>query len=68
MVPGRVGALRRRGCDRPLFAGAGTQRIVRGGSYTNSVHECRSARRSALYPAAGVAGVGLRPVRTATAG
>lgn len=52
----------------PLFMGAGSQRIVRGGSYTSSVHECRSARRTALVPAAGVAGVGLRPVRNATAG
>lgn len=52
----------------PLNDDAGPLRVTRGGNYANPAHACRSARRGAIYPIAGVANVGLRPVRTVIAG
>ena len=52
----------------PLNVGAGPLRVIRGGYYANPAHACRSARRDVNYPAAGVANIGLRPVRTVIAG
>ncbi len=48
----------------PLHEVAGSLRVTRGGNYANPAHACRSARRGFMYPVAGVANVGLRPVRT----
>ncbi len=52
----------------PLVVGDGMLRVTRGGTYSSPAHGCRSARRTAMYPAAGVINVGLRPVRNAIAG
>jgi len=52
----------------PLNVDVGSLRVCRGGNYASPAHACRSARRGANYPTAGVANLGLRLVRTAIAG
>ena len=41
----------------------GVDRIMRGGSYTHSAEECRSAARSSMNPEGKLASVGVRPAR-----
>ena len=49
----------------PEGAGGSSNRVVRGGSYSNYSAECRSAARSARHPTQGFyENLGLRPART----
>ncbi len=48
----------------PMGPTAGSQRVVRGGSWYGASEDCRSARRSARYPDSIEDVVGMRVVRT----
>jgi formylglycine-generating enzyme required for sulfatase activity len=48
----------------PVGLGAGSLRVVRGGSWSDDARECRSAFRVNSYPADAGDGVGFRPVRS----
>jgi formylglycine-generating enzyme required for sulfatase activity len=48
----------------PVGAGAGSVRVIRGGSWYNYAQGCRSAVRSYYYPGRSDNGIGFRPVRS----
>ncbi len=51
----------------PAGPAAGTERVVRGGSWYGGSEECRSAARDRRYPDSADESVGLRAVRTVIA-
>lgn len=51
-------------CTNPLGPTAGTERVVRGGSYEDSVRNCRSAARGSTGPLVASPKIGFRIVRT----
>jgi len=53
------------GVMNPAVSSAGSNRVVRGGSWFSFANSCRSAYRSRDYPSNSYYGVGFRVVRTA---